>query len=938
MRPTPIFFFAFANEEGRFLEALKQESSAIYQILFPLEKAGRLLVAREESVNTDELFLAFRRYRDRMFIFHFAGHAGSDILGLEDQQADASVLAGLFAEQKNALKLVFLNGCATQNQVARLQELGIRAVIATARPVEDTAAQFFAETFYAALASGDYNLREAFLHAKTAIASKHQQPANLFRGIVTPNRQSLSEFPWGLYATRDADLEWKITDPFLPLSELHQASQKRYQDLRQGSFRYLRIEDALLKDEQYRDKQQEIIPIVVVLDEENMLLENGVKKLWSSPAPHAVLTGKGGMGKTVSLVYLWEHYLAISDPAKGAGSAPIPLYLAVEEINEWNESRKNNFIQEQLRNHYYIEDLKDFLGESPGQGPPNVLLLLDGLHHVNPEKLSVLIEEISLLSQTKLYPNLQILLTAQEDVRLKYTKENWPTAFRLLELEPLSIPQIKSYLGDSRPLSTELLDLLRNPMMLSIYKASTQVLEKQQQGSPLKTDITKIGELLFNVEVMAQLSIRERQARNPREMAFQRFILEHLIPYIGWTMYQSGLSLINRKERSVINLHSTLEQALQELLNDAFFDAFDRDFDRYLDERRFHLPPRHLFNQVIREVCVERLVVLVEENEGLRFLHNLFRDYAAARHVLNQIDLHLYQNEIPPILRNALLDEALCRMIGEIEGEHFFNPAGQNIHPAWIQAAGKPNRIARMLDLCRGNFREQELGFAIRNLLRIMILNRGELTGANLQLLDLRKAELNGIRLSRWNKSLIAANFFGARVSRKTFFSETALFRKNFTRFSPDGQRVLFASYAGEVLEWHLETSTCLRAFAAGMRIKNILYTPAGKTLLLYTEDAVHEWNLSYGQVVQTFAPDTIPPEKQGAPSPTPDEKTMRRINRIKNRPGMYLQGCDFQHLHPASQLDEQTHLQLRHFGAVFSEKEAEAHQNMLDAFFDAER
>ncbi|MBP9077502.1 MAG: CHAT domain-containing protein, partial [Haliscomenobacter sp.] len=168
MKPIPIFFFAFANEEGRFLELLKQESSAVYNALYPVEEQGRLLIAREESLSSDELFLAFRRYKDRMFIFHFAGHAGSDVLGLEDLEANASHVADLLAEQKDSLKLVFLNGCATLNQVARLQELGIKAVIATSRPVEDDKAQFFAEEFYKNLATGNFTLKESFLQAKTA--------------------------------------------------------------------------------------------------------------------------------------------------------------------------------------------------------------------------------------------------------------------------------------------------------------------------------------------------------------------------------------------------------------------------------------------------------------------------------------------------------------------------------------------------------------------------------------------------------------------------------------------------------------------------------------------------------------------------------------------------------------------------------------------------
>ncbi len=932
MKPIPIFFFAFANEEGRFLELLKQESSAIYNALYPVEEQGRLLIAREESLSSDELFLAFRRYKDRMFIFHFAGHAGSDVLGLEDIEANSNLIADLLAEQKDSLKLVFLNGCATLNQVARLQELGIKAVIATSRPVEDDKAQYFAEEFYKNLATGNFTLRESFLQAKTAVAIKHQQPANLFRGIVKPRPQT-SDFAWGLYATAEADLNWKITDPFLPVGELRKASQERLGELREGPFRYLKIEDALLKESKTESLSvnEQIIPINVLSDGAFMPLEESVERLWQDESMHTLLIGKGGMGKTVSLVHLWEHYLKHADQF-GA----IPLYLSVDEINDWNEAKKNRFLEDQLRLYYQVEDLEDFLGQEPAGGPPNIILLLDGINYVNPEKMAILAQELLDLSTKEQYPNLQILLTAPDDIRVKEEKGHWSSGFHLIELQPLTDDQIRNYLNDGRPLSQELLVLLRNPMMLSLFKASTQIESQQSSKSPFKKDITRVGELLYNVEVMALLSIREKNEKNPRELVFQRFILEHLLPYIGWTMYQAGAASIHRKENSLLNLRNTLAKALQDLLTEDFFDGFDKEFDRYLDERRFDLPPRHLFNQVIREVCVEKLVVLVEENEGFRFLHNLFRDYAAARHVLNQIDLALTHGKMPPALRNVPLDDSLCRLIGQIEGEHRFNPAGQKIHPSWLLAQEKPNRIARMLDFCRGNFREQEVGQTVRNLLRIMALNREELAGADLQLLDLRKVDLSGIPLSRWEKKLISANFFGARISRKTLVQETEQFRKQFTCIHPDLNRVLFASKNGDILEWDIETLTCVQSAQCGYRLKDIRYKADGKNLLLFTEESVLEWNLYAKSLVQAIPLDAYTKEMAAEKSPALPEKDMKKIGRIRNRPLLYFQGCSLLHLHPSSQLAEEDVQLLRKYGALFNEKDEIQRAKLVEKYFSS--
>ena len=52
------------------------------------------------------------------------------------------------------LQLIFLNGCATQGQVKALLDAGVKAVIATAAPINDAMATDFAGQFYSTLAAG----------------------------------------------------------------------------------------------------------------------------------------------------------------------------------------------------------------------------------------------------------------------------------------------------------------------------------------------------------------------------------------------------------------------------------------------------------------------------------------------------------------------------------------------------------------------------------------------------------------------------------------------------------------------------------------------------------------------------------------------------------------------------------------------------------------
>ena len=151
----PVLLFAFANDDrpGRRLDGLRREIEAIRRTLTPAECEGLCEVIVRESTTPDELVdvLVDPRYRRRLALIHFAGHAGESRLLLEGNgepiAARIQGLAPLLGELDN-LAMLFLNGCATLEQGKRLIEEGIPAVIATEHTVEDTQTQRFAADFY----------------------------------------------------------------------------------------------------------------------------------------------------------------------------------------------------------------------------------------------------------------------------------------------------------------------------------------------------------------------------------------------------------------------------------------------------------------------------------------------------------------------------------------------------------------------------------------------------------------------------------------------------------------------------------------------------------------------------------------------------------------------------------------------------------------------
>lgn len=94
-----------------------------------------------------------------MVIFHYGGHAREQeiFLNVDNGSAQFKSIGGIAGELGThpELKLVFLNGCGTKEQVDLFFRKGVKAVLATKRPINDTAASQFASVFYDCLSKGD---------------------------------------------------------------------------------------------------------------------------------------------------------------------------------------------------------------------------------------------------------------------------------------------------------------------------------------------------------------------------------------------------------------------------------------------------------------------------------------------------------------------------------------------------------------------------------------------------------------------------------------------------------------------------------------------------------------------------------------------------------------------------------------------------------------
>nr|WP_255536344.1 CHAT domain-containing protein [Pacificimonas pallii] len=199
---------------------LAEERKAIANALSGFEDDGFIRVKERANAGIDDLFEQFNRFRDQVAIFHYAGHADGTALQLEkpgggNEAAKAGGLAQMLG-MSEGLKLVFLNGCATKDQVRVLIENGVPAVIATAAPVDDGLATKFANEFYRALAVKK-SIGDAFKSAKNLIET---QPGDTrvvkeFRAMHWGGESEAAIDPadtWGIYThpNHESVLSWVL--------------------------------------------------------------------------------------------------------------------------------------------------------------------------------------------------------------------------------------------------------------------------------------------------------------------------------------------------------------------------------------------------------------------------------------------------------------------------------------------------------------------------------------------------------------------------------------------------------------------------------------------------------------------------------------------------------------------------------------------------------
>ena len=304
-----------------------------------------------------------------------------------------------------------------------------------------------------------------------------------------------------------------------------------------------------------------------------------------------------------------------------------------------------------------LEELKNILKRVPVNGVPEYTLLLDGLNEISSELQSEFIAETEYLCKN--FNNIQIIISGRT-----VPAEEIFEGFRCIETIGATDKERDDVLAENPGLKPDqqLLELLKTPLFLNMYIDS---------GS---TGARTRGELL-------DAYIMNYQSRLP-ENSLLRFAVQFVLPFAAKTMTDSFGYEIDRGDIS-----DAIKKAAELYLMN------DRVYQNYIAPRKFN--KKALIESIDKTDVVELLINNASflasssaEPQKLHFTHQYFRDYFAAKYIINigealwtsfEYKLHEERRELFQRYELDLMwfynEEEIYRLIGEISGD-FRNVSG----------------------------------------------------------------------------------------------------------------------------------------------------------------------------------------------------------------------------------------------------------------------
>lgn len=440
-----------------------------------------------------------------------------------------------------------------------------------------------------------------------------------------------------------------------------------------GRFKYLHISDQILAKVSYTGERGKKKPGKIT---HNHLI-TALPAIWNYEYKHVLLVGEAGMGKTTSLLRFFDEYTRFKEYKAGL---PVPVYIRLSDFDAWQETANNRRFILEVINRYYLhsslseKELYELMCTpltNGKKGTPSIILLLDGINEITGDKRNLLLELKDIMESC---PAIQVVITSRYDIRPSY---NWGQ-FHLLELSELDDAQVRNYLGEQKiepPRLDEKRDrlqnepinrMLRNPMMLTMYASTCEVV-KIHQGDKrfrFKEPVKNAGELMWNFIEAQTAKWFDHTSLTEAKKWYYKFLLNIMLPAVGFEMAKQGRFKLEREE-----LYAIFEKYWLRFSREDFFLAFP-GYEKYEDT----LPVGECANDKekrkrrtdILHTITEVLSMMVGEGGSFLFLHRDYRDFFAAVHLSNEAHISLSKGKKPTGLNEQAMDYPVRRMMEEI--------------------------------------------------------------------------------------------------------------------------------------------------------------------------------------------------------------------------------------------------------------------------------
>lgn len=523
----------------------------------------------------------------------------------------------------------------------------------------------------------------------------------------------------------------------------------------------------------------------VIKDKKDNIVEN-----------HIYLTGEGGAGKTFSLYNLWDYL----NETEGE---PIPVYI---DLLDLYDSKTTIFEKTSVFLEIESSILNDFLSNKLSNNKPNIILLLDRLNQV--QNVNYVLDEIYRVS--KLCKAVQIVVTSRGLIGV--TKEF--SEFEKCSIKAGNVNVIKDYLISLNIKTDFELDILRNPLRLTLFAKAENELEKIKRDYTDFEDIrvkydfpldlrefgehTTKGDILWNYFQIIFIS-EVINGRNEISKKYPYLTVSHYLSQVGYNLYKQNSFRISKVEFEKLVFDKSNSEITEKgkVLDDIQRTELIFDLLTVLNSKLNILQPIGL-NAAIFE-----------------FAHHEYRDFFAAKYVFEALKKWVFDNNksyesIPDCIKDIELSSNIKRYISNIDTlDKGFNSEAI---------------VRKSLHLLRKKDNPKKFKHSITNLFDTIGIGRQDLTLENFSALYLKgqkifgktygKKTKDGLQAASFENSILdlddlLPSFHEPRRESIYKFHENDIFKLELKQ--SEGKYIIESGTRYEIIEWDIQTSKKLK-------------------------------------------------------------------------------------------------------------------------------